>query len=325
MPFIFRCLLVGMSIFAASAAQSQSSAEKYPAKPVRIVVPYTPGGATDAVARSIANRLSEKWKQPVMVENRSGASGMIGANSVAKAPADGYTLLLSDSAPFVILPALHPKIPYTSLTDFAPITVIAKQIPVLVVSSKLPVKTVGELVSYLKMHPDRAYASLGDGSYPHVAMEEFQRLSNTKMVHVPYKGTAQVITDMIGGEIQVYLGTLGAFQQHDRAGKVRILAVATDKRQSFNPDIPTVNESGVPGFSINVWFGLAAPAGTPPDILDKIQRDVTEIVKDKAFVEQALAPQALIPDGASRTDFAALMKSDIVRWGQFVKKADIKQ
>jgi len=296
----------------------------YPDRPVRIVVPYTPGGATDTVARSIASRLGDKWGQPVIVENRGGASGMIGAGAVAKAPPDGYTLMLSDSAPYVILPSLHANMAYHPLKDFAPVTVVARQVPILVVSSKLPVRNVKELVAYLKAHPGTPYGSLGPGSYPHVAMEEFQQLSGTRMLHVPYKGTAQVITDMIGGQVSLYIGTLGAFQQQEKAGVVRILAVATDARVPLRPDLPTVAEAGVPGFSVNVWFGLAGRAGTPPEILDKIHADVHAVLSDKHFVDEVLMPQALTPGGDSRVDFGKLMRRDTERWRRSIQEAGIK-
>ena len=299
-------------------------AQTYPDKPVKIVVPYTPGGATDTLARSIANQLSTKWNKPVLVDNRGGASGMIGAEFVAKAPADGYTLMISDSAPYVSLPNFNPNMNYAPLKDFAPITVIARQAPIIVISTRVPATNIKELIAYLKSHPDTPYASLGNGSYPHVAMEEFQRLTDTKLLHVPYKGTSQIITDMIGGQVDLYVGTLGAFEQYEKAGKVKILAAATEKRLPFRPDLATVSESGVPGFSISVWFGMVATAGTPNAVLNKIYLDVKEILKNNAFVDEVLTPQALIPGGDSRADFSALMKADTTRWGEIIKTTGIK-
>ena len=299
-------------------------AQTYPDKPVKIVVPYTPGGATDTLARSIANQLSTKWNKPVLVDNRGGASGMIGAEFVAKAPADGYTLMISASAPYVILPNFNPNMNYAPLKDFAPITVIARQAPIIVISTRVPATNIKELIAYLKSHPDTPYASLGNGSYPHVAMEEFQRLTDTKLLHVPYKGTSQIITDMIGGQVDLYVGTLGAFEQYEKAGKVKILAAATEKRLPFRPDLATVSESGVPGFSISVWFGMVATAGTPNAVLNKIYLDVKEILKNNAFVDEVLTPQALIPGGDSRADFSALMKADTTRWGEIIKTTGIK-
>ncbi|WP_423197617.1 ABC transporter substrate-binding protein [Cupriavidus sp. H19C3] len=311
-------------VAAGSGAAAADDAAPFPTRPVKIVVPYTAGGATDAVARSLANRLGAVWKQPVVVENRGGASGMIGLDYVAKAAPDGYTLVLADSAPFVILPALYPKMSYAPQRDFAPITVVARQIPILAVSAAVPAKTVGEFLGYLKTHPDTAYGSLGAGSYPHVAMEQFLLRSNARMLHVPYKGTSQVVADIIGGQISAYIGTLGAFESHEKAGKVRILAVATDKRVAFRPDLPTVAESGVPGFAVNIWFGLAAPKDTPPAVLDKIHRDVGTLLADKDFIDHALTPQALLPGGDSRREFGERIKTDTARWAEAVKRANIK-
>ena len=299
-------------------------AQTFPDKPVKIVVPYTPGGATDTLARSIANQLSAKWNKSVLVDNRGGASGMIGAEFVAKAPPDGYTLMISDSAPYVILPNFYPSLNYSPLKDFAPITVIARQAPIIVISNKIPANNIKELVTYLKSHPDTPYASLGNGSYPHVAMEEFQRQTGTKLLHVPYKGTAQIITDMIGGQVDIYVGTLGAFEQHEKSGKVKILATATEKRLPFRPELVTVSESGVPGFSVSVWFGMVATAGTPTPVLNKIYQDVAEVLKNNTFISEVLTPQALIPGGDSRADFGALMKADTVRWGEIIKSTGIK-
>lgn len=303
---------------ALSGVRAQPPAAVFPDKAVRIVVPYTAGGATDAVARLLATKLSDKWRVPVIVDNKGGASGLIGLEAVARAPADGYTLFIADTGPYVILPALMPQMIYSPLTTLAPITVVARQIPVLVVSSRLPAAP-KQIIEYLKSHPDTPYGSLGAGSYPNVTMVELQQKTGTRMLHVPYKGTSQVTTDLLGGQVDLYIGTLGAFQQHEKAGKLRIAAVATDKRVDLRPDLPTLAESGVPGFSVNLWFGLAAPAGTPADILDKVQRDVAGAVADKAFAEQML-----VPGGDSRAAFSALVKADAARWAATIKRAGIK-
>ncbi|NYI02773.1 Bug family tripartite tricarboxylate transporter substrate binding protein [Cupriavidus plantarum] len=325
-PLVRLCLAAAGALLlgAGRGAAAADDAAAFPARVVKIVVPYTAGGATDAVARSLANRLGAVWKQPVVVENRGGASGMIGFDYVAKSAPDGYTLVLADSAPFVILPALYPKMSYSPQRDFAPITVVARQIPILAVSAEVPAKNVGEFLAYLRTHPDAAYGSLGAGSYPHVAMEQFLQRSGSRMLHVPYKGTSQVVTDIIGGQISAYIGTLGAFESYEKAGKVRILAVATDKRVVFRPDLPTVAESGVPGFAVNTWFGLAAPKNTPPAVLDKIHRDVSALLADKVFIDQALTPQSLLPGGDSRREFGELVKADTARWADAVRRAGVK-
>jgi tripartite-type tricarboxylate transporter receptor subunit TctC len=224
----------------------------------------------------------------------------------------------------VILPNFYPNLNYIPLKDFAPITVIARQAPIIVVSNKIPANNIKELIAYLKANPETPYASLGNGSYPHVAMEEFQKQTGTKLLHVPYKGTAQIITDMIGGQVDLYVGTLGAFEQHEKSGKVKILATATEKRLPFRPELVTVSESGVPGFAVSVWFGMVATAGTPTPVLNKIYQDVAEILKNNVFINDVLTPQALVPGGDSRADFGALMKADTVRWGEIIKTTGIK-
>jgi tripartite-type tricarboxylate transporter receptor subunit TctC len=318
------CKLIVGVFFGLLVTAGLANAQEYPSRPVKLVVPYPPGGATDLVARAVAKQLADKWGKPVIVDNRGGAAGMIGADAVAKAPPDGYTLMLSDSSPYVIVPHLYATIPYNTLTAFAPVTVVARQSPVLAVSNHIPVNNVKDLVTYLKANPDTSFGSFGDGSYAHVSMEEFAKLTGTKLLHVPYKGTAPVITDLIGGRIGMFLGTLGILEQHEKAGKLKIIAAATEKRLPFRPDMPTVAEAGVPGFSVSVWFGMVATAGTPVDILNKIQRDVAAVLNDKAFVDQILTPQALIPGGDSREDFGALLKSETARWGKLIKDSNVK-
>jgi tripartite-type tricarboxylate transporter receptor subunit TctC len=298
--------------------------QNYPVRPVRLVVPYPPGGGTDLVARGLAKYLADRWDKSVIVDNRGGAAGMIGAEMVAKAAPDGYTLMLSDSSPFVILPHLYAKMPYDSLTAFAPVTVIARQSTVLAVGNHIPVNNVKALIAYLKANPGTPFGSFGEGSFSHVSMEEFAKLSGTKVVHVPYKGTGPMVTDLIGGRVAMCLATLGALGSFEKAGKLKIIAAATEKRLPFWPDLPTVAEAGVPGFAVSVWFGLLATAGAPTEVLNKIHRDVATILNDKAFAEQILTPQALIPGGDSREAFGALMKSETLRWGKLVKDIGVK-
>ncbi len=312
-------VLLGLSI-GSSLIQGQD----YPVRPVRIVVPYPTGGGTDLVARGLAKYLGDKWDKSVIVDNRGGAAGMIGAEMVAKAAPDGYTLMLSDSSPFVILPHLYANMPYNALTAFAPITVVARQSTVLAVGNHIPVNTVNGLIAHLKANPGTPFGSFGEGSFSHVAMEEFAKLSGTKLVHVPYKGTGPMVTDLIGGRVAMCLATLGALGSFEKAGKLKIIATATEKRLPFWPELPTVAEAGVPGFAVSVWFGLLGTAGAPAIVLDKIQRDVVGILNNKAFADQILTPQALIAGGNSREDFAALMKSETERWGKLIKEIGIK-
>jgi tripartite-type tricarboxylate transporter receptor subunit TctC len=319
------CTAVVATLAVCAGVANAQGVAPYPSRPVKIIMPYTPGGATDTLARNLALRLSEKWGQSVIVENKGGAGGMIGVEAVAKAAGDGYTLIVADSGPLVILPAIQPKLPYDPIKDLAPITVLARQVPVVVVNTKLPVRNIKDFVAYLKANPNTPYGSLGAGSYPHVAAEDFFKQTGTSMLHVPYKGTMQVLADMIGGDIGLFMGgTLGIFQEQEKAGKIRILAVATDKRVSLRPDLPTVSES-VPGYSIPVWMGLAAPGTTPAPILDKIQRDVAAILHDKAFMAAALTPNGLIPGGESRQEYTDVFRADMMRWDRLVKVLNIKQ
>ena len=311
-------LLLGLS--APGAVWSQTDPASYPAKPVRIIVPYTAGGGTDTVARGLAQHLSEQWSQSVIVENRPGAATMIGAEAVAKSPADGYTLLFSDSATFVINPHLSKKMSYRPLVDFAPITMVVRLAPVVAVSGTLPVNTMAEFIAYAKANPGKlGYASFGAGSYPHVVSEQLKRMAGIDLIHVPYKGSAAAVTDMLGGQLSMLIVTLSVFEQHEKSGRIKVLAAATDRRLTLRPDLPTVSESGVPGYSVSVWFGLAAPAGTPEAVLDRIHTDVTRILANPAYRERYVAALSLEPGGMSRAAFAALLREEEARWGQLVR------
>ena len=300
------------------------NAQEYPVKGVKLVVPYPPGGATDLIARGLAKYLADKWGKPVIVDNRGGAAGIIGAEAVSRAAPDGYILMLSDSSPFVIAPHLHANMPFNPLTAFAPITIVARQSQVLAVGEKIPATNVKELVLYLKANPGTTYGSFGEGSTNHVLTEEFARLTGTQLVHIPYKGTGAVIPDLLFGRIGIYFGSLGVLEPYEKAGKLKLLAVTNEKRLPFRPDLPTFNESDLPGLVVSLWMGLVAPAGTPPEILGKIQRDVSEILLDRTFVDQVLSPQTLIPGGDSREAFGAQLRQDTARWGALVKGIGLK-
>jgi tripartite-type tricarboxylate transporter receptor subunit TctC len=292
----------------------------FPSKPVRIVVPYTAGGGTDSVARGLASQLSELWKQPVLVENRPGAATVIGADAVAKSAPDGHTLLFSDSATFVINPHLSSKLPYDPHKDFAPISLVVRLAPVVAVSNVVPASNMREFVAYVKANPGKlTYASFGNGSYPHVVSEQLKRMAGIDLIHVPYKGSAAAITDMLGGQLSMLIVTLSVFEQHEKAGRLKVLAAATDKRLSLRPDLPTVAESGVPGYSVSVWFGLAAPGKTPDAILDRIHADVAGILADPAYRAKFVTGLSLEPGGLSRAQFAQLLREELGRWGELVR------
>jgi tripartite-type tricarboxylate transporter receptor subunit TctC len=317
-------LIIALSALAAWAPASVQ-AQGYPAKPVKIIVPYTPGGGTDTVARGLAHQLQEAWTQSVVVENRPGAATMIGADAVAKSPGDGYTLLFSDSAAFVINQHLYSKMTYNPLTDLAPITVVCRLAPVLALSNAVPAANMKELIAYAKANPGKlTYASFGSGSYPHVITEQLKRMAGIDILHVPYKGSAAAVTDILSGQLSMLIVTLSVFEQHEKAGKLKVLATTTEKRLSLRPDLPTISESGVPGYSASVWFGMAAPASTPSSILDKINADVVRILADPGYREKYLTVQSLEAGGMSRAEFAALLKAETARWGQLVRDSGAK-
>jgi tripartite-type tricarboxylate transporter receptor subunit TctC len=310
---------------ASAPGAGANAAANWPNKTVRIIVPYTAGGGTDAVARGLANQLSEAWGQPVVVENRPGGSTMIGADHVAKSAPDGYTMLFSDSAAFVINQHLYSKMPYKPLTDLAPITVVVRLAPVLALSNAVPVNNLRELIAYAKTNPGKlSYASFGSGSYPHVITEQFKRMAGIDILHVPYKGSAAAVTDMLSGQLSMLIVTLSVFEQHEKAGKLKVLATTTDRRLSLRPDLPTISEAGVPGYAASVWFGLAATAGTPEPVLTKIHAEVVKTLADPVYRAKFITAQSLEPGGMSRAEFSALLRSEEVRWGQLVRESGAK-
>jgi tripartite-type tricarboxylate transporter receptor subunit TctC len=300
------------------------AAQNFPDHTVKVIVPYVAGGGTDSVARAVGQGLQELWGQPVVVENKSGAGTSVGSEYAAKSAADGYTLLFSDSGALVINPHVYSKLRYDPIKDFEPVALAVRLAPVLAISNDVKAKSVGEFIAYAKAHPgEMSYASPGTGTYTHIAMEYFKHMAGIDMLHVPYKGSSPAMTDLIAGRIASYMVTYSVFDQYEKDGKLKILAAATDKRLPNRPDLPTIGET-VKDYSIDVWFGFAAPAGTPAAILDKIRADVTRIVNDPAFVEKFLKPQAFIAGNLSRAAFVAQVKSDFLKWGELVKIAGVK-
>ena len=314
---IVAALLVGFS--------QQVALAQYPVKPVRVIVPYSPGGAVDSFARVLTQQLSEHWNQSVVVENRPGASTMIGAEQVAKSPADGYTLLLTAELTLVTLPHLYEKIPYDPLRDFAPITGLVSATQALVANPSLPVKTVNDVVTLAKAKPgELTYGSFGIGSTGHLNMEVFQAMTGTRFNHIPYSGAGPAMNDVVGGHVSLMFAALSIVKGSVDAGKLRMIGVGSDRRSSEFPDVPTISESGVPGFEAKSWFGLVAPAGTPPEIIKKINEDVTKVISDPAFARQYLAAQGLVPITGTPEEFAAFIQAETKRWGKVVKDANIQ-
>jgi tripartite-type tricarboxylate transporter receptor subunit TctC len=272
------------------------------------------------VARSIAERLSQKWGQPVIVQNMPGASGLIGATAVIRSAPDGYTLLLADSSSFVILPHLRATLPFDPRTDFVPITIVARQAAVLAARKAFPPNNVPELIAYAKANPGKVtFGSFGVGTWSHVKMEEFANAAGVKMLHVPYRGATQVVTDMLADRVDMFLGAIGLFEAHEAAGSIKILAAATPQRLPFRPDLPTIAESGLPGYSVSVWFGLVGPAGMPAAIASKIQKDVAAVIADPDYQQKYLMPLRLQGDGEAPPQFKATVAAEFDSWRRVIK------
>ena len=297
-----------------------AAAQHYPAHPVRIVIPLSPGGTTDVPGRMIAQKLSEALGQQFFVENRAGAGGMIGSDFVAKSKADGYTLLLTAS-PFVIAQHVYKKMPYNALTDFAPVIRIATGPYVLVVHPSLGVHSVKELIALAKNQPGKIdFASSGNGGAQHLVTELFMYMAGIKLNHVPYKGSGPAQQDLIAGIIKVsFVGTPIAIP-HMKAGRLDALGVSTAKRSPEMPDVPTIAEAGVPGYEATVWIGMLAPAGTPSEIIAKINGEIGKLVRADE-VRKLLAPTGMEPDPDTPEQFAAYLKADYDKWGKVVRES----
>lgn len=323
-------LLTWAAMMCSTAVLAQSPAPQapFPTKPVRIVVPQTPGGASDALARIVGQKLSEKWGQAVVVENRAGAGGNIGMDVVAKAPADGYTLLMSYVGSHAINVSIYKKLPFDPEADFAAVATLANVPFVAAANAKLPVSNMKELAAYAAKNPV-SFGSAGNGSVNHLLGEMFnaysaastsQGATAAKMLHVPYKGAAPALTDLISGQIQLVFTSLPSVAQHIRAGTVNGLAVTGSKRAAAFKDIPTIAESGYPGFVINPWFGLFAPKGTPVAVVRQINADIKKILEDKDTMDK-FAVLGAEPFDTRPEEFAAMLHADIQKWAAVVKSS----
>ena len=283
-----------------------------------MIIPYPPGGPTDILGRIVAQNLTEKLGQQVVVENKPGASGMIGADLVAKAPPDGYTLLANASI-HVINPSLYKNPTYDAIKDFTPVSLIADVPLVLVVAPELPVKSVKDLIALAKSSSGKLnFASSGNAAAPHLAGEAFKIATGVDMQHVPYKGSGPALTDLMGGQVQLMFDSLPSSISHVKSGKLRAIAVTTAKRSSALPNVPTIAESGVPGFDISTWYGIWAPAGTPKEIVSKLSGEIAKIVKIPD-VRERLAGLGAEPVGNSPDEFAAYCRSELAKWAKIVK------
>jgi tripartite-type tricarboxylate transporter receptor subunit TctC len=320
---VVRSLAAGF-VAALVAWPSCMMAEDYPARAVRIIVPQSAGGATDTFARSIGQKLSERWKQPVVVENRAGAAGVIGTDSVAKAPADGYTLLVTYEGSQAINPSLYEKLPFDSIRDFEPIATIAVTPFLLIVGPQTEAKTLQEFLAMARANPDKLnYGSAGNGSVNHLLGEMLKVEAGIRVTHVPYKGAPQAISDVIGGHLDSAFASAPSVIAAVQQGLVRALAVSSGQRVAIAPGTPTIAEGGVRDFDVNPWWGIFGPAGLSPSIVSKINQDVAEILKAPDF-QEVLAKQGATPLTSSPEAFRALLAKDIAKWAKTVKAAGVK-
>jgi tripartite-type tricarboxylate transporter receptor subunit TctC len=315
------CLLVA----AAAAVPAAALAQAWPSKPVRMVIPFPAGGATDIVGRTIATRLSAALGQQVIVENKPGAGGTIGADAVAKAPPDGYTILMATSSTHSIGPAVNPKMPYDAFRDFAPVAHVANAPSVLIVGHGFPARTAQELIALLRQNPGRYnFGSSGIGTYPHLSAELFKwRAGGLFVVHIPYRGTGLVITDLVAGQIAFLMDSVVSAQPHIRDGKVRALAVTGAKRSASLPNVPTFAEVGVPGMDGSNWFGVFAPAGTPPEIVQRLNRELNAALRAPDVLER-LERSGAEPAGGTPEQFAKTYRDEYENWKAVIKRANIK-
>jgi len=305
-------------------ALAAGPADTFPSKPVRIVVPFTPGGSTDILARAVGQKLAEAWGQPVVIENKPGAGGNVGVELVAKSAPDGYTIVMGHIGTFAANPALYRQLPYDPVKDFAPITLVAMVPNVLVVGPAVQSRSLAELIAYAKANPGKLdYGSGGNGSAAHLATEYFRMRTGVELQHVPYKGTGPAVADLLGGQIGVMITGALPLLPHIRSGKLRALAVASPKRLAILPDVPTIAESGYPGFAAVQWYGLFAPAATPKDVVAKINRDAIRALKDPAVAER-LASEGAEPVGDTPEQFGAFVKSEIELWGKVIRESGAK-
>lgn len=305
-------------------AEAQDPAATYPSKPIRLIVPFTPGTSIDILTRVVAQRLTDAWGQQAIVENRPGAGGIIGTEMGAKAAPDGYTLTMAASGAFAVNPGLYSKLPYDPTRDFAPIAVLGLVPQVLVTGSSSGFTSVKSLLDAARKDPGKiAYGSLGSGTTSHLTMEMFRSAAGIELIHVPFKGTAEAQAQLLGGQIPIMFDPIPATRPNIVAGKLRGLAIATLKRSPFLPDVPTLAESGFPDFEAVGWIGIAAPLGTAPAIVDKLNAQMNAMLGNPG-VKERLAALAFTPVGGSREHFAAFIRSEIAKWGKAIRASGAK-
>jgi tripartite-type tricarboxylate transporter receptor subunit TctC len=313
-----------ITVFSLTLMAFGAAAQGFPERPVKIVVPYPPGGFNDTLARVSAEKLGKAWNQTVVVENKPGGNTTVGNLSVAKAPPDGYTILVTP-LPFSALPGLYgANLPYDALKDFTPLVWAGSTQNALVVRNDLPVSNVRELLDYARKNPGKLnYGSTGSGSSNHLSMELFMRMTGVKMAHIPFKGSAPAVTALMGGDIDVLFDNVPNVLQHIKGGKMKVIGVSGAQRSVLLPEAPTVAEGGVPGYEVNVWFGMQLPAGTPPAVVSKINRDMVTLLKDPEVV-QRFRNQGVEVVASTPAEFGRLVQSEVTKWSQLIKDAGIR-
>jgi tripartite-type tricarboxylate transporter receptor subunit TctC len=317
-------LAASFSTAAHAQAHSASSGQAYPSRPLRLVVPFPPGGSTDILARALGQKLSEELAQPVVIDNRPGAGGSIGAEAAAKAAPDGYTLMMGHLGTLAVNVGIYKHLPYDPVKSFAPVCLMAIVPSVLVVNPSLPVKSVAELIDYGKKNPGKlTYGSAGSGSTSHLTTEYFKLAAGLDVLHVPYKGVGPMLTDLVSGQLSMGLNGAPAVMPFVNSGRLRALAVSSLVRLPSLPNVPTLNESGLTGFEANGWYGIVAPAGTPGGILRKLNSDIRRAMGTPEL-RARLDAEGAIPAGGMPEEFGAFIASEIVRWGAVLKRAGIE-
>jgi tripartite-type tricarboxylate transporter receptor subunit TctC len=323
---VWRSTLVVLAAVLATAALASpaQAADKYPVRPVRFIIPFPPGGGNDILGRAYAEKMAERTGQPWVVDNRAGASTIIAAEIVARAPADGYTLLLGTNTTLAVVPALKEKIPYDPVRDYEHISLMSSSPYLLVVHPGFSAKSVKELIALAKAKPGQVnYASPGHGTSNHLSFELFKWMAGIDITHVPYKGTGLMMTELMGGQVPVMFASTAAVRPHVRSGKMRALGISTAKRSPAMPEVAPIAESGVPGFHTASWVGLVSPRGLPPAIIARLNKE-TAVVMEGGEVKEKLAAQGFVPDASTQLEFAAHVKEELARFRKLAKAAGIK-
>jgi tripartite-type tricarboxylate transporter receptor subunit TctC len=324
MKHVIRWAAAAMSAAIAAVGAQAAAPDNYPTKPIRFIVPFPPGGGTDILSRLVANKLTETLGWQIVIDNRGGAGGNIGLQAAAQAAPDGYTMVMGQTSNLAINPALYSKLPYDPIRDFVPVSLVSASPIALPVAAKSPFRTLGDFVAAAKAKPgELTFGSPGSGTVAHLTGELFQRTAGIKFVHVPYKGAAQALPDLIGGRIHLYSSSLETAMPHMKAGTIRALAITSLQRVSAVPDVPTVAESGYKGFDATTWFGILVAKGTPDAIVNRLTAEITKVLA-LPDVKERFAATGGLPVRTGPKEFSALLKSEIQKWGRIVKESGAK-